>query len=307
MYNSYVIITYVDLYATEHTFGMDAVHISPRLSDEAAKLYDGLSKNSTRIVTVPKSTVPTNKELLVLQALKKVSLWFRTWRTWQQKVFICRVLQYCSRRQLLLLGTSLEPVLHVDFSSSLLALMPMDGVPTFQVQRGLLQRQFNPIKLSMTDNENRLQLTPATQAITKASETPTIKKSKKRSERGFGASIASLYPREGESTLPPVLPLIHSQHIAVSRQSSLENIWALKHSRFSSLPDRIPISDLRSKEMSPRHRHKQSLSLGTYLPIESQLVLRDHQVKQFKAHMVVISRVRILLNMHTCILYCYPY
>ena len=64
-------------------------------------MYKGLA-------VLDKPALLTVQELVVRQSLKRASLWFRTWRVWQQHVFVCRVMEHCSRRQLHILATALE-------------------------------------------------------------------------------------------------------------------------------------------------------------------------------------------------------
>ena len=53
----------------------------------------------------------------VKQQAKLISSWFKVWRPWQQRILLCSVVVSCSKSQLSVLVTSLEPLLHRDFSA----------------------------------------------------------------------------------------------------------------------------------------------------------------------------------------------
>lgn len=53
------------------------------------------------------------------QQVKLISSWFKAWRPWQRRIVLCSVILSCSKSQLSVLITSLEPLLHRDFSAFL--------------------------------------------------------------------------------------------------------------------------------------------------------------------------------------------
>lgn len=53
------------------------------------------------------------------QHAKLISSWFKVWRPWQRRILLCSVIVSCSKSQLSVLVTSLEPLLHRDFSAFL--------------------------------------------------------------------------------------------------------------------------------------------------------------------------------------------
>lgn len=55
----------------------------------------------------------------VKQQAKLISSWFKAWRPWQRRIILCSVILSCSKSQLSVLMTSLEPLLHRDFSAFL--------------------------------------------------------------------------------------------------------------------------------------------------------------------------------------------
>ena len=53
--------------------------------------------------------VQSTKDVIVRLSVKRLSSWFKTWHTWQQRVFVCRVMEHCSKHHLEFLATALEP------------------------------------------------------------------------------------------------------------------------------------------------------------------------------------------------------
>lgn len=237
----------------------------------------------------PKLVPPTVQELVTRQSMKKVSMWFKTWRTWQQRVFVCRIMEHCSRRQLHILATALEPVLHIGFSSSLvphLASLHVDGAATFQVQRGMLQQV---VSSGLMESEASVAYLPSLPTTLLTSESASYNEA---------ASVTCMKRKEERVMLPSILPLTHAKHALISPESSIEDVQALRHTRFSSVPDFQSTTNLlrcvKHKELlRPRH-HKRSQSLGSYLDNKSNkgFSWRKHQAEQFKTHLEAASQVR---------------
>ena len=278
------------------------------------KYSDGVNSWTERGKKLPKPALPTVQELVVRQSLKRASLWFRTWRVWQQRVFVCRVMEHCSRRQLHILATALEPVLHIDFSSSLvphLASLHMDGAATFQVQRGMLQRVFSDELLKPETSVAYLPSLPTTLLTSESSSSSkncsefTAHNKQEDSGIGSGTPGNCMKGREDRVMLPPVLPLTHVQHAPMSPESSLEDVLALRHTRFSSVPDFRSTTDLlrciKRKELFKPKLHKRSQSLGSYLHTESKRhTWRQREaVEQFKAQLAAVSQVGAASLCHT--------
>lgn len=53
------------------------------------------------------------------QHAKLIGSWFKVWRPWQRRIILCSAILSCSKSQLSVLMTSLEPLLHRDFSAFL--------------------------------------------------------------------------------------------------------------------------------------------------------------------------------------------
>ena len=260
--------------------------------------------NGRSAKSFPKLVLPTVQELVARQSIKKISLWFRTWRTWQQRIFVCRIMEQCSRYQLHILATALEPVLHIDFSSSLvphLASLHVDGAATFQVQRGMLQQM---ISSNLVDPEHSVAYLPSLPTTLLTSESASHTSCNKATTHDnddvahIDAAGKCMKKKEERVMLPSVLPLTHSKHALISPESSLEDVQALRHTRFSSVPDFQSTTNLlrcvKHKELlRPRH-HNRSHSLNIYLHSKSNMGCnwRKHQAEQFKTQLAAVSQVR---------------
>lgn len=275
-------------------------------------------RNTTRL---SRPVIPTVQELVARQSLKNVSLWFRSWRTWQQRIFVCRVMEHCSRRQLHVLATALEPVLHIGFSSSLaphLASLHVDGAATFQVQRGIMQRTFSDHLFDSKASGAYLPSLPTTLLTSESASSSSNKRCSETTaqENGdpgtrFGAAKKCTERKEERVTLPSVLPLTHAKHAPLSPESSVEDVLALRHTRFSSVPDFRSTTDLlqcvKRKELFRPRQHTRSRSLGTYLHTESKLGhnRRQREGEQFKTQLKTVSQVPVRVS--TCGSYMYIY
>ena len=276
------------------------------------KKWEGLRRKMSRFISLPSISEPSNKrgsgveerrsnrtsshptfqELVARESLKKVSGWFESWRDWQRRVFICQAMEQSSRRQLRLLATVLEPVLHIDFSSSLvphLASLHVDGSATFQVQRGVLRRVLCESESQMISTCPRLPSLPTTLA---SSETDGETATSEKTREGGGAGKVE----EDESgILRPALPLTHPQHALISQNSSLEE---LRRTRFSSVPDFQSttnlLRDIKRKDLfRPRRHHRRSQSLGSCRVTKSRANRHQKQqeAEKFKTQLVSVSEV----------------
>ena len=270
-----------------------------------------------------------SRDFLVQHCVKRLSTWFKSWYTWQRRVCICQVMECCSKQHLEFLATSLEPLLHLDFSSSLVPPMQslhLDGAATFQVQRTVMQSLVKPEVLQATETMSSLDSIPTTLL----SSTP----SKHNSNTVIGSSLQLHVPKvtpnpSSESTVSdsqippqsfavaasdrerdsilPALPLTHVQHATALNShhtTSLEDIAALRHKRYSSVPDFKSTSHLlksikQNKMLKtsppPREKHKRSKSTGSNFNFSFKF---QHQSKErlaetFKEQLTLVSEVRI--------------
>ena len=239
--------------------------------------------------------------------VKQLSSWFSTWYAWQRRVFVCRLLEHCSREQLELLATSLEPILHLDFSTSYaphLQALHLDGSATFQVQRTLVQSVLNP--LSTTNSWACLQSLPTTftcSSYNKDIEEPAPSKINITTSHQLPPSHSdNTQLKKNQGVILPALPLTHVQHAQSSHAgNSIEDIVALRKSRFSSVPDFRSTTDIlkhvRQKEMfkpSMKHHHR-SRSLGVLSLPKRGRQQGNRQAEVFKKQLTGLSEVRILL------------
>ena len=88
------------------------------------------------------------------QKIKDLQLWFCIWHKWQKRIAICRIIEHCPTPHMKSLATSLEPVLHLDFSSSLAPLMAALHQETTNIFR--IQRKSNPKHCDDTLNDSYL-------------------------------------------------------------------------------------------------------------------------------------------------------
>lgn len=249
--------------------------------------------------------------------IKRITCWFKAWRTWQRRIFTCRVMEHCSKQHLELLATSLEPVLHFDFSSSFsapLQSLHLDSVATFQVQRTILQSVVNPEVLEASDSLSYL----PTSLSSSESAGSSLKKSHSHNQyhsyHGVNESMSVLSSKDNNmrkggsksfskarETILPALPLIHVQHapaLSSERHSaSIEDLVTLQRNHFSSIPDFKSTTDLlrtiRQKDVSkPKRHHRRSKTIGAYPVFVKSRGEEKRQAELFKEQLTAASNVR---------------
>ena len=246
--------------------------------------------------------------------IKRITCWFKAWRTWQRRVFTCRVMEHCSKQHLELLATSLEPVLHFDFSSSFsapLQSLHLDSVATFQVQRTILQSVVNPEILEASDSLSHLPTSISSSESTGSSLNKSYSHNRHHSYHKISESMASSsskdmrkessrsFNKAGEAILP-ALPLIHVQHApALSSEqhsASIEDLVTLQRKHFSSIPDFKSTTDLlrtiRQKDISKPKRHRRAKTIGAYPVFVRTQGEERRQAELFKEQLAAASNVR---------------
>ena len=230
-------------------------------------------------------------------------------------------MEHCSKQHLELLATSLEPVLHFDFSSSFsapLQSLHLDSVATFQVQRTILQSVVNPEVLEASDNLSHLPTSlssseSAGSSLKKAyfhhsyhevSELMSVSSSKDIMRRGGSKSFS-----KARETILPALPLIHVQHapaLSSERHSaSIEDLVALQRNHFSSIPDFKSTTDLlrtiRQKDVNkPKHHHQRAKTIGAYPVFVKTQGEERRQAELFKEQLAAASNVRYTVLLRVC-------
>ena len=169
---------------SHRTTKMSKQIILPSIKEESARTVNSNS------IGLPQ----TNPDFVTKHNIKKITTWFKTWHQWQKRIFICRVIEHCLKQHLEFLATSLEPVLHFDFSSSLtphLQSLHLDGVATFQVHRTIMQSVINPEVLEATDSLSYLRSMPSTLRTTTTDVSNEPFNSKEHSGSNLGVDKSS--------------------------------------------------------------------------------------------------------------------
>lgn len=260
--------------------------------------------------------VQSTKDVIVRLSVKRLSSWFKTWHTWQQRVFVCRVMEHCSKHHLEFLATALEPILHLDFSSSLVPHMQslhLDGVATFQIHRNVMQSMINPSVLEAENSMAYLNSIPTT-LLTSSSEAESV--AARTHQEGGTVELPAVGTISERESLLPALPLTHIKHAAVatssstSKQLSLEDAISVHRQRFSSVPDFRSTTDLlkhvkhkESFKPAKRRDHRRSRSVGAYPTVSisgvNKLVQTSSRLAEhFKGQLAVVSDVSLCLSRH---------
>ena len=217
-----------------------------------------------------------HKSVVAKQNLKTVLLWFRTWHSWQRRVFVCSVMESCTREQLELMSTDLEPALHFDFSTALLpplAALHLAGAATFQVQRDLTRCLLRP---EVIPAEPSLTVTFASSGSVPRDGSDPL-------------DLAKAASQTGRDVIKPAVPLLHTEHATLWGQG-FGDTTALKRRRFSSVPDFCSTSILRSvKEKSKSQtRHSKSKS---FFGAPAHMTQASTTMEQFKLQLVTATEV----------------
>lgn len=257
--------------------------------------------------------------------MKRLTSWFKSWRTWQKRVFTCRVIEQCSKQHLELLATSLEPVLHFDFSSSFsvpLQSLHLDSVATFQVHRTVMQSIINPQVLEASNSLSQVTTSISSSTSLKRDDIELKKASSykqrhlkhKISDNSVSSSLTGLSSKDNKievsessqklrETIVPSLPLIHVEHaraLSTERPSaSMEDLVTLQRKHFSSVPDFKSTTDLlRNIRQSDvfknrtRRRHNRSSTVGTCHAFIKTSGEERRQAELFKEQLAIASNVR---------------
>lgn len=234
---------------------------SQRLSSLDSLLEDKRESTSTLRVESGELRRDDSEEILIKHNIKKLSSWFPTWYTWQKRLLICSVMNCCSKQQLVVLATSLEPILHMDFSSSLfppLQALHLDGVALFHIQRGVMRKIAKPEVVPDVDSRAYLNSLPSTFLSTNT-EHPSKSTVHGISSTSLGWGETSYHfslkkplmepvqtqtrssdTRKKKESILPAMPLTHPGHLPtprVGREVSFNQLLGLRRQRFSSVPD----------------------------------------------------------------------
>lgn len=256
----------------------------------------------------PSIEAQSTRDFIVKHNVKQLSIWFKTWHAWQQRILVCHLMKHCSKQHLEFLATSLEPILHLDFSSSLVPHMKSlhwDGVAMFQIHRTVLQSTINPSILEVEDSLAYLDSIPTT-LLTNSKDSSKVTTQDNR--------LLPVSARSKRESLLPALPLTHIQHVAAvtttSKQPGLKNAVSTCRQRFSSVPNFKSTSDLlkhvKCKDFFKPARqkcHRRSRSVGTDPAVNiggrrrsAQKSVHFQLAEQFKRQLAIVSDVSFVFS-----------
>ena len=258
------------------------------------------------------------QEILVRQHVKTLGAWFYTWQSWQQRVLICHVMGLCSKQQLELLATSLEPILHMDFTTSIhlpLQALRLEGVAKFNIKRNIIQRIARPEILTQVNSQDYLSSLPTT-----FQTGPRHGAQAHRSKRG-SISVLRHHPialnsprfeggtakirrslrysqvQKNQKPVYPVLPLLHPNHVtegdkALQAPSRGDIAGLLLPQNFSCLPDfHLAAGQLRKARAIDLRGWKKLKAFNTH-PFSTQMCKR--RAEDFKWQLRQLSIVIII-------------
>ena len=200
------------------------------------------------------------EDILVRLHLKKLSSWFHTWHVWQRRLLVCSVMNCCTKQQLMVLATSLEPILHLDFSSSLLPplqALHLSGVALFHIQRAITEKLAEPEELAKVSSGAYLDSLPST--FFSDTTTHLCKLVKEASSVGslhYNESTCNFLLKrplmepdhrppsrvDKKEPILPALPLTHPAHLPATatglrREMSFTHLLGVRKQCFGSVPD----------------------------------------------------------------------
>lgn len=180
-----------------------------------------------------------SKEFVVKYEIKRLSSWFHSWHAWQQRLLVCTVMNCSTKQQLMMLATSLEPILHMDFCSILvppLQSLHLDGVALFHNRRSITHRYVLPEIIPKVDSEAYLDSLPSTFLSKK-----TALLSKMPNEKLSSASLEKCLSQAHIPIQTISAPsLTASSYFLFTLKKPLMDPELKKPSRFTSKPKKPP-------------------------------------------------------------------
>ena len=240
---------------------------------------------ATRVPTLYMSTtehhdgLPT-VQLALRQCLKLLSNWFSLWRKWQKRIFLCNLVENCGVRQLKLLVTALEPILHVDFTTTF-PMCTTQSDSSLKIQQSLVRKltqlslkeyyDTHPMMINSTSSTDNI-MTPGTSiGLAKDGTSPV--------DAIITTKTKTLIVGDGQETLLPYpLPQLHRRHRVSLGSSSYdsEDFYSFKRKNWFS------------SKSSHLHDHKKSKSLDSNVLIKPPV---SHLTEQFKEQLSTVSKV----------------
>ena len=223
-------------------------------------------------------------QLALRQCVKQLSNWFSLWRNWQKRIFLCNLVENCSVGQLKLLVTALEPILHVDFTTT----FPMSATQSdssLKIQQSLVRKltllslkefyDTHPMMIDSTSSTDNI--TMSSLGLAKDSKSPVDTKIS-------AAKTKTLSVGDGQETFLPIpLPQLHRRHRVSLGSSSYnsEDFYSFKRRNWFS-----------GKSGQSRN-HKKSKSLDSNVLLKPPVT---HLTEQFKQQLSTVSKVSKSLN-----------
>ncbi len=214
------------------------------------------------------------QDFIIKHHIKTLGVWFNMWHLWQRRILICEVMNHCTRQLLRQLATSMEPVLHIDFSTTLippLQALHLQGTAKFQVLRCITKRVAKPEILTEVSSQNYLDSLPSTfntgpTRSTKSQTTPSKLSPKPMQLKNKKIKRARMHINV--KPVEPILPLVHPRH--VSSQSISNDATSIRNlttgdfrKRFNSVPEfKLVSGQLRNATV---HRENGERTLGKSL------------------------------------------
>lgn len=198
----------------------------------------------------------TNLSLAVKCNVKQLRSWFVRWHKWQRRIIVCRIIDNCSNTHLMILATSLEPIIHLDFTSSLHPLMAAlhhEGSEIFKIQRVVRHTDIDHSALPYAMN-----------------------------------MVGLIIPKEVQPLFLPSLPLTHLKHKPTPSSSKHNSSLTLPpiDRKFNSVPN-IPLV-VRTRRCTHEYRpgHHKAFTNG-----QDRQQHHKHSVESFKSQLTLISKV----------------
>lgn len=245
--------------------------------------------------------------------IKKLHTWFSLWHQWQKRILVCRVIEHCPITHLKSLATALEPVLHLDFASSLTPLMAAlhhEGSQTFRIQRNRAKQQCFVANSSDTIlppsiSVNQVVTTESTSNIILESRKVVLPNLPPINESNSMKGVKTMNSKPSSQVFLPTLPLTHTKHKPSPASSDMKHSLHLEphplpqlpiERKFYSVPDIRSTSDLlqRTKPRAKVTRRHKTLSFQ-----QEHLKRYKHQRKQlelYKSQLDLISKVYIIIT-----------
>ena len=245
--------------------------------------------------------------------IKKLHNWFSLWHQWQKRILVCRVIENCPSTHLKSLATALEPVLHLDFASSLTPLMAAlhhEGSQTFRIQRNRTKQQYCTANSSDTIlppsiSVNQVVKTESTSKIALESRKVLLPNLPPIHDSNSIKSVKTMDSKPSSQIFLPTLPLIHTKHKPSPASSDMKHSLRLEphplpqlpiERKFYSVPDIRSTSDLLQRTIPRAKATKRHKTLSFQ---QEHLRLYKHQRKQlelYKGHLDLISKVYIIIT-----------